>query len=133
MIPFFRPSLSTWAGGILLAASVTAVFLHHREVVTLRDRLEVVTAERDSANRRYAGAQLAVNACMQVNLENSQERDRIAKRYKDAEARIVEAEQDANHAIQVMRSEIARLRGRDMDCSALDNTFRDWMFTDSPD
>jgi len=121
-----------WIGIAVIAASIAAVYLHFREVATLRHRLEVVTAERDSAISRLARAQLAVNACMSVNLENAQARDRENQRAKAAEARTLEAEQDANREIKEIKSRFSRLRERNLDCPAIDDTFRNWMFT-SPD
>jgi len=123
----YRPQLLTWLGIAAIAFSVAAVFLHFREVGQLRERLEVVTAERDDTKRRLLTAQVAVNACMQVNLENAQARDAEAERAKDAEVEILRANQAANDAILAIQVRIARLRERNLDCSAIDNEYRDWV------
>ena len=126
-----RPSLSLWIGVAAIAASIAAVYLHFREVGQLRERLEVVIAERDNAISRMARAQLAVSACMAVNLENAQAREAEAERAKDAEVEILRANQAANDAILAIQVRIARLRERNLDCPAIDADFREWM-QDSP-
>jgi hypothetical protein len=123
----YRPQLLTWIGIASIAASIAAVYLHFREVGQLRERMEVVTAERDSAISRLDRAQLAVNTCMKVNLENSSQRDKENLRAKAAEARILEAEHEANLAIRTMQDRIANLRSRNLDCPAIDNEYRDWV------
>lgn len=111
----------------IISAIVASVYLHFREVSQTRERLEVVISERDSAISRLDRVQLAVNACMQVNLENAQARDRENQRAKEAEARTAEAEQEANHAIEAMQSRIASLRSNNLACPAIDNDYRQWM------
>jgi hypothetical protein len=118
-----------WVIAISATTLITTFALLFAAASIYKGRAEVLQIKNDELLRKNQTAQVAISACMDVNLENAQARERIAKRYTDAKARIAEAEQEANIEIQEMRSEISRLRGRDMDCSALDNTFRNWMFT----
>lgn len=123
-------SIKAWVIAISAASLITTFALLYAAASIYKGRAEVLQDKHDELLRKHQTAQVAISACMEVNLENSLQRDKENQRAKAAEARIAQAEQDANIEIEEMRSEIARLRGRDLACPALDNTFRNWMFTD---
>jgi sugar phosphate isomerase/epimerase len=86
-----------------------------------------MTADRDRIAEKLGRADLAVSACMAVNLENAQARDRAAERAVEAEKRVAEAANHADQQINSIMGELDRLRSRNLDCPAIDGRFRVWV------
>ena len=124
-------SIKAWVIAISAASLITTFALLYAAASIYKGRAEVLQAKHDELLRKHQTAQVAISACMEVNLENSLQRDKENQRAKAAEARIAQAEQDANIEIEEMRSEIARLRGRDLDCPAIDDDYRRWLLNNA--
>jgi len=118
-----------WAAIIAAAALIAALvlYVHGAEqakgkVLVLQDRItRIETAARNN--------QAAVELCRAVNEANALQAARQAEKVRHAEIEIAALRSAADARVEPISREAEALRGRGLECPALDSDFRLWVLS----
>ena len=90
-----------------------------------KGRAEALQDKNDELLRKNQTAQVAISACMGVNLENYLQREKEKSRADKAVADSATRDSKADDEVTQIRNESTQFGNAD--CPALDGDFRDWL------
>ena len=124
MLGYIAP-FKAWAIAILLSAAIAAIGLHVYDYRQAKAKVVALEIENAELRRKNQTADLAVQVCKAVNLENQRRAEINVKRAAEAAARSATRNKEAEDEVTQIRHESAQFGHAD--CPALDDGFRDWL------
>ena len=114
-----------WVFAITAATLIGGIGLYIHGAERAKAQVIVLTAENEKLLRKNQTAQVAISACMGVNLENYLQREKEKSRADKAVADSATRDSKSDDEVTQIRNESTQFGNAD--CPALDGDFRDWV------